>query len=559
MSAAVRPEDARDVARAATPAARGHGLAPKGIATFLFWAVVFALVYTQAPLYYSNQNQYFLHGLAQGGRGLLDADWLAGTRDPTPVFTALVAITYRLLPEQTFQLYYVLVFGIYFWSMVAIFDTASGKNVSPLMRHSFIVLLLLIHSAVLRWLSWRWLDTDYPWYLQCGVANQYVLGPVFQPSVFGTGLILSIALFVRGRPYLAVSAAALTAVAHSTYLLGAAILTLSYMVNLCREQRWKDALRLGGLALLFVAPVLVYIAVNFAPSSAEKFAASQALLVHFRIPHHAVVRHWLDGIAAAQVVGVMVAIGLVRRSPLGAVMLLSAVMGFALSAVQVLTNNDSLALLFPWRVTAYLVPIATTVLLARLVSVLAVATVPPWQRTALGLANAAGIAVLVAAGIAITVQDLGYPAAREDVPVMDYVRERKQPGQLYTLPISLPKPQASAQSPLSQDFRPTIQAGDRQRLPFDLQRFRLYTGAPIFIDFKSIPYQDVEVLEWNDRVAWNRRLYARLDKKSLGDMMDEMIRQRITHVITRMDQKVRCEELVKVYDDGQHRIYEFKE
>ena len=32
-------------------------------------AVVFALAHTQAPLYWSNQNQYFLHGLAQGGLG----------------------------------------------------------------------------------------------------------------------------------------------------------------------------------------------------------------------------------------------------------------------------------------------------------------------------------------------------------------------------------------------------------------------------------------------------------------------------------------------------------
>jgi len=33
-----------------------------------------------------------------------------------------------------------------------------------------------------------------------------------------------------------------------------------------------------------------------------------------------------------------------------------------------------------------------------------------------------------------------------------------------------------------------------------LVHFRLITGAPIFIDFKSVPYRDTDVLEWFERV-----------------------------------------------------------
>src|SRR5437870_1835381 len=85
-------------------------------------AFLFSLACGQAPLYYSNQNQYCLHGLAAAGRGYLDEDWLAGTRDPVPVFSAVVAATYRLLPEATFHLYYALLLGVYFLSLVGIFD-----------------------------------------------------------------------------------------------------------------------------------------------------------------------------------------------------------------------------------------------------------------------------------------------------------------------------------------------------------------------------------------------------------------------------------------------------
>ena len=57
----------------------------KSVGGFLLVACVFSLAYGQAPLYYSNQNQYFLHGLAQAGVGHLHEDWLANTVDPTPV------------------------------------------------------------------------------------------------------------------------------------------------------------------------------------------------------------------------------------------------------------------------------------------------------------------------------------------------------------------------------------------------------------------------------------------------------------------------------------------
>ena len=74
--------------------------------TFVLWTVVFSLVYCQAPLYYSNQNQYFLHGLADGGYGYLSSDWQAQTADATPVFSFLVQATYRLAHPAVYYVYY---------------------------------------------------------------------------------------------------------------------------------------------------------------------------------------------------------------------------------------------------------------------------------------------------------------------------------------------------------------------------------------------------------------------------------------------------------------------
>src|SRR5262245_33412603 len=92
------------------------------VTTFLLWALVFSLACCQAPLYYSNQNQYFLHGLATAEHGFLAEDWLAGTRDPTPFFSLLVSLTHRFLPAATFHLYYALLLGVYLFSLLGLFD-----------------------------------------------------------------------------------------------------------------------------------------------------------------------------------------------------------------------------------------------------------------------------------------------------------------------------------------------------------------------------------------------------------------------------------------------------
>src|SRR5215212_9886161 len=100
-----------------------------------FWAVavlalagaaLFAATYCQAPLYYSNQNQYFLHGLARAGEGTLAEDWLAKTKDPTPAFSTLVEWTARLLPRPTFHVYYAVLQGIYAGSLFLLFWVVAG-------------------------------------------------------------------------------------------------------------------------------------------------------------------------------------------------------------------------------------------------------------------------------------------------------------------------------------------------------------------------------------------------------------------------------------------------
>ena len=225
----------------------------------------------------------------------------------------------RHLPEGSFHVYYLLFFGLYFQSMVGLFALLSGTAAGPL-RWAFIVLLLLAHSALLRLLGSWWLGTDYLWFFQAGLAGQYVLGPTFQPSVFGVLLIVSIYLFLLDWPFVAVTCTVLAGVVHATYLPSAALLTLAYLVVLAGEGRGKTALGLGALAGLLVLPVVIRDLRTFGPSSPEEFARAQYLLAHFRVPHHTQLRCWLTLPAVAQVAWIIAALGLVRGTRLFAIL-----------------------------------------------------------------------------------------------------------------------------------------------------------------------------------------------------------------------------------------------
>ena len=127
----------------------------------------------------------------------------------------------------------------------------------------------------------------------------------------------------------------------------------------------------------WLRPCWSTISSTFAPSSPEAFAEAQHLLAHFRLPHHADARRWFDGIACAQIVWVVVALFLVRGTRLFPILALPFVLSLVLTLVQMGTGNDTLALLFPWRTSAILVPLATTIILARLVNASALRFRPP--------------------------------------------------------------------------------------------------------------------------------------------------------------------------------------
>lgn len=496
---------------------------------------VFAISFRQLPLYSANQNTYFLPGLANAGVGFLNLDWQSQTTDPFPVFSTLVSVTIHVLGDDAFYFIYVAILALYAYSLAGIACYAYGIDNSRIKYLCYFALLTMWYSGllvsllstlpVLSRLAFI-LDPDGP--LTRGVAGQYILAPIFQPSAFGVFLVFSIYSFLREKPFVAVACLSIAATCHPTYLLSAAVLTCSYMtVIVVKEKTYRKALLLGTIALLLVTPILTYAYLNFRATNADVFAQAQRILVDYRMPHHARVTSWFCNSVFCQIIVVALAIYLVRRTTLFAVLLIAFLAAMILTFIQVLTGNKALALLFPWRMSVFLVPIASSVILASIVSAAVQICSNPITKIVRPL-HAAIVTVIIACGYS----GVHHTITRLNTPKIGHT--------------------AAAQFAAR-----TFQPGNLYLIPPDLQSFRVAARVPILVDAKSHPYKDTEVIEWFQKLEVAKEFYASSGPTGCSMLTSMSDKHGISHVLLRNDSdRAPCAGLHEVYRDPDWEIYE---
>jgi hypothetical protein len=518
------------------------------IATWIGIAILFGLAYTQSPLYEGNQNTKFLHGLAQAGVGYLQDDWLANTVDPLPVFSGLVNLTARITPNL-FYLEYFIMFGIYVFSLWGILTHLFHAEQNMVKQSLFLGLIFLYHSRYILLGVNRRLGLDLS-YLHNGVAQQYLLGLEFQTNVFGVLLLLSIYLFLRRRYIWAVVLVGLAAIVHPAYLFSSALLTIAYCSILLWEnlrtsnaenklnpgafwQSARQSVLMGTIALVLVLPVIIYNQIALAATSPEIYTQAMHLLVFVRIPHHSLPQIWLGPSAYLQIGLILGGVLLARKSRLGTIMLVMLSGAVLFTIIQITTSSLSLAAIAPWRVSVLLVPLGTAIILAAAASLVVdlLHLDQGWLRP------------VVISGVLLVMVYLAYKGYRQQQyyetsanskqisAMMDYVHDIKQPGELYMIP-----PKES-----------------------DLNDFRLYTGVPILINWKSHPYKDTDLLEWYQRVETAQAFYdaENSDQETACQLLEEIEREYgVTHVVVkRKDAVLNCPFVSPTYNETKFTIF----
>ncbi len=486
----------------------------------IVFITVFAVAHTQSPLYSSNQNTYLLHGLANANLGFLSYDWMANTIDPFPLFSLIVSLTYSNAPELFFYIYYAIILGVFIFSIMGIVSKVWGINRSDLEYLTNFVVITCVGSAAI--------DLSK---LMSGVAGQYILGPVFQPSVFGVFLLLSVYAFLAGKPFLSVIFLGVAANFHATYLLSAASLTLSYMtIIILDEKNYRKALSVGLLSLISVAPVVIYTFLSFTPTSIESIKQAQSILVDYRIPHHAKVDVWFGHETLIKLSIVGFALFVLRRSRIWLIILIPFLISITLTLIQVLTGSHFLALLFPWRISSFLIPLCSFLLAGGVVYYIFHKYIRIINKHRKEIRKLLFFVLVLSfiSGIVIQIDKNESHSKAKFTPMMSFVTETISKDNIYLIP---PR----------------------------LQRFRLQTGARILVDEKTHPYKDVEVIDWYSRLQLANEFYSTGSKKQCQVLYEISHRYGVTHVVSEEKKMLNCDLLNEIFNDGIYYVYKIKD
>ena len=470
--------------------------------------LLFAGAYSQLPLFYNNQNTHFAWGLANAGFGHLSSDWYAQQTEHIPVFSALVSLVQLLDSHWIFYVLHGVLAAVYALSLFSIASSTFPSISGTLPLSIFFSILTLLHSP---WIGnvyvnyvpdWTWVPSrlqTLAFLSTNGVAGQYILGPFLQPSAFGVLLITSLALFLHKKKIAAVMCAVFTATIETPYILHAALLTGSFMVFLLSKKDARSAVKVGGLALLLILPIVLYLVFTFHSTSSSATSTALSILFDERIPHHLKISYWFSQRTCIQLI-IMFA-GLVLSymcKRLFVILAFCTICSFGLSLIQFMSGNLFLALLTPWRPFTWLIPVSTALVVglfslitANIISAFPAERIGRWVGTTFISLSVVFLAGMFFMGMTRTIAGVRTDSDRETV--VSYAKKHSSKDQTYLITLRF-------------------------------EQFRLASGVPIFVDWKSVPFKDSELMEWYERVQLAKTFYEASNAADAGNALNNILK-----------------------------------
>lgn len=430
--------------------------------------------------YSQNQNTYLVRAAARSTEPALLTDPLVRSTDPTPVFTW--ASRQLIVAGNGPTLLYVAWAGAAALFVAALLWATTDVRRSNATSLVWLTLLILVGSSGRGVLQGTWFEAPLE-----GVAGQYALGPVWQPSCAGVLLVLGTVAGARqGLRWMPSALLFLGALVHPTYLLAAVLLTFSLVVA-HRRPTFRETMQVSahGLTIAGLGAAVVALAnrTSFVAITDPLATRGNQLLAYDRIPHHADVATWIGPHDLALATLVLIATVLARRRAEPATRALGTVLGVTLSSSAALTvmaaasGRASLLLGFPWRASVVLVPLSTALILALLADGLV-----GWvRRTRPGavrpLTVIAVALLLIAAGSGLRDAGAALASPPAEGPVVTALDEARAEGvgliPTGRTPIAMGQP-----------------SGD----------IRLNAGLPVYVDWKNNPNEPSEVVAWWERL-----------------------------------------------------------
>ncbi|MFW2440195.1 MAG: DUF6798 domain-containing protein [Arenicellales bacterium] len=467
---------------------------------FYVYPILFALAYSQKPLFTFNQNTKFISGLAHAGYRDVSADWMAQITDPFPLFSGLLQLQHQLLGVFAgVHLSFLLIVALYgitgIWLAKNFLAQIEGKQRMLLI---FSCIWLIVHSSELREI---WLN-----YFPDGLADQYILRSFYQPTAFGVLLLTGATAYISGRLQLAAVLFILAPLFHPTYLIPSALIATTLTVlpanrslGISRNKR----IFFLSLVLFALTPYAIWCINSLSSGDPLIQEKAHQLLAEVRIPHHANPLLWEHGLTAKFFLVGLAASWFGRKWIIGQLIIVMLLFIAVTMLWAIIAPNPTLGVLAPWRLSVIIAPLCWIVVLATAARWLTgvISNKAFSSYTGLGWAF-----IIIVIGITSSIGIYRFYAGYHYKKTSDYYA-------------------------ISRFIETYHEPGSQYLIPIDQMNIRLEAGVPVFVTWKSHPTKDSEFLEWYKRIQAAQVIYDNQAGLTQSEMLVLKEKFSVTHVI----------------------------
>ena len=306
-----------------------------------------------------------------------------------------------------------------------------------------------------------------------GLKGQYILGSIYQPSIYGVFLLPALFYYLKGKNFKSLFCLFIATSFHPSLIFTTSIIGIIFLCNL-KNNTQKIFFLVSGVLILFPIALCVY--TNIYDSKFSDLASD--ILVTYRIPHHADLT-FLSYLDVARLLILGLSIFFCRDILLKKILITaSALIVFFILLANILDSN-SFNLLFPIRISILFVPIAVAIVSVEIFLILKSYLINHIsERKVL-------FTCTLLVFLSVFINSVSIISNKKINPYFDWT-PYTSPDMVWLTPLSDPS--------------------------YFIEGIRLNLSQPIFVDYKSHPINSKDIIEWKDRIDLSQRFYMSENK-----------------------------------------------
>ena len=444
---------------------------------------------------YKGNAAHLIHSIKFFDENKLQNDWIANQDHHLPVFAYFNYLLIKIFSSKIIYVIHALLLGTCSLILFLI-----SKNLFPKLE---------IRNLYIIWFaSFTFFFHENSFF--SGVAGQSVIDVGYQPASYGVFFFVGIYFFLKDKDFLSILFICLAASFHPTYVLHSGFLVLGILIFYLMSKKYSNLFKIIFIYSCLILPITIYIITNFIIIDKE-IAEIGKKIMYERISHHANIHQWLSYKDIIFLLVYSVSLFLVRNNKRFFILfLIFGLCSISLSTIQYFLNSKSLALTFPWRSSVFIAPISLIIIISFLVT-----------------------------KINVTSKRLNIFAYTLIILITFFFSFKSH----YLKNLNL---DFSEKLKLTNSIKKQSNSIERILIPTNLDYFRMYSGLPIFVDWKHHAFKYDQIITWKERLDLADNFYGSSTTEDQIKILKDIQKiENISHILIKKNKLfVDCEDLI---------------